>query len=96
MFHGDIAFFYYQPDNASVSTNGSNLWQLFMAAMVPEITKVVKFSTKLPGFAEVEQIDKIRLIKQGCFEVMVTRFCMLVDHVREEMLDPTLKMKAPR
>ncbi|BFZ25147.1 hypothetical protein BsWGS_28186 [Bradybaena similaris] len=84
------------PDMSSLSINGSNLWQHFMGAMLPEITKVIKFCTKLPGFAEIDQEDKVTLIKHGCFEVMVARFCILIDHVKEEMLDPTLQMKAPR
>uniref|UniRef100_A0A0B7BFJ7 NR LBD domain-containing protein n=1 Tax=Arion vulgaris TaxID=1028688 RepID=A0A0B7BFJ7_9EUPU len=84
------------PDCYSHSVNANNLWQHFIAAMLPEITKVINFCTKLPGFPEVALEDKIHLIKQGCFEVMVTRFCILVDHVKEEMFDPTLMMKAPR
>ncbi|CAG5114613.1 unnamed protein product, partial [Candidula unifasciata] len=84
------------PDMSSLSINSTNLWQHFMGAMLPEITKVIQFCTKLPGFAEIDQEDKIKLIKQGCFEVMVARFCILIDHVKEEMLDPTLQVKAPR
>jgi hypothetical protein len=83
-------------DMSSLSINGSNLWQLFMGAMVPEMTKVISFCTKVPGFPEVHQEDKLCLIKQGCFQVMVARFCVLIDHLKEEMLDPTLKVKAPR
>ncbi|CAG5136145.1 unnamed protein product, partial [Candidula unifasciata] len=84
------------PEAYALSLNSNNLWQQFMSAMLPEITKVIEFCTKLPGFPELRQADKIVLIKQGCFEVMVTRFCLLVDPDKEEMLDPTLQIKAPR
>ncbi|BFZ25330.1 hypothetical protein BsWGS_28369 [Bradybaena similaris] len=84
------------PDMSSMSINVTNLWQHFMGAMLPEITKVIKFCTKLPGFSEIDQEDKVNLIKHGCFEVMVARFCILIDHVKEEMLDPTLQVKASR
>lgn len=85
-----------QSDSYALALNSNNLWQHFMVAMLPEITKVIKFSTKLPGFPELGHEDKILLIKQGCFEVMVTRFCLLVDSEKEEMFDPTLQIKAPR
>lgn len=85
-----------QSDVNPTSINANDLWQNFLSALLPEITKVIKFCTKLPGFPEVAQEDKICLVKQGCFEVMVTRFCLLVDHVSEEMFDPTLVMKASR
>lgn len=79
-----------------LSLNPSAMWQQFLSAMVPEITKVVKFCKKLPGFSEVEQEDQIKLIKQGSFEVMVARYTLLVDEINEEMLDPQLKIKSSR
>ncbi|BFZ10808.1 hypothetical protein BsWGS_13847 [Bradybaena similaris] len=84
------------PDMSKLSLSASSVWQQFLTSMVPEITKVVKFCKKLPGFSEVEQDDQILLIKQGTFEVMVARFSILVDHISEEMFDPLLKMKSPR
>lgn len=84
------------PDISKLSLSSSSVWQQFLSSMVPEITKVVKFCKKLPGFSEVEQDDQILLIKQGTFEVMVARFAILVDHIREEMFDPHLQMKSPR
>ncbi|CAG5126147.1 unnamed protein product, partial [Candidula unifasciata] len=84
------------PDMSKLSLSASSVWQQFLTSMVPEITKVVKFCKKLPGFSEVEQDDQILLIKQGTFEVMVARFSILVDHINEEMFDPLLKMKSPR
>ncbi|XP_059138741.1 nuclear receptor ROR-beta-like [Physella acuta] len=84
------------PDIVKLSLNPSAMWQQFLSAMVPEITKVVKFCKKLPGFSEVEQEDQIKLIKQGSFEVMVARYSLLVDEINEEMLDPQLKIKSSR
>ena len=48
------------------------------------------------GFVEIEQEDQIRLIKQGAFEVMMTRFALLVNHDEQTMLDPTLTLRSPR
>lgn len=84
------------PDLVMLSLSPTAMWQQFLSSMVPEITKVVKFCKKLPGFCEVEQEDQIKLIKQGSFEVMVARYSILVDEINEEMLDPQLKMKSSR
>ncbi|CAL1529091.1 unnamed protein product [Lymnaea stagnalis] len=84
------------PDLVMLSLSPTAMWQQFLASMVPEITKVVKFCKKLPGFCEVEQEDQIKLIKQGSFEVMVARYSILVDEINDEMLDPQLKMKSSR
>ncbi|KAK7499613.1 hypothetical protein BaRGS_00009265, partial [Batillaria attramentaria] len=84
------------PDMSKLTLDANNVWQQFMSAMVPEITKCVKFCKKLPGFVEIEQDDQIRLIKQGSFEVMLARFSMLVDHTKQEMLDPTHSVRCPR
>ncbi|KAK6993821.1 nuclear receptor subfamily 1 group D member 1 [Biomphalaria glabrata] len=84
------------PEIVQLSLSPSAMWQQFLSSMIPEITKVVKFCKKLPGFSEVDQEDQIKLIKQGSFEVMVARFSLLVDEINEEMLDPQLKMKSSR
>ncbi|XP_076447554.1 uncharacterized protein LOC143284606 isoform X2 [Babylonia areolata] len=86
------------PDASSekLKADAAFMWQQFVSAMVPEITKVVKFCKKLPGFVEIEQDDQIRLIKQGAFEVMVTRYSLLVDTDKETLLDPTLTTKCHR
>lgn len=84
------------PDMSKLTLDPSTVWQKFMECMVPEIQKCVKFCKRLPGFQEIEQDDQIRLIKQGSFEVMFARFSMLVDHQRQEMLDPTHTMLCPR
>lgn len=81
---------------AQLKLEANNMWQMFMTSMVPEITQVVKFCKKLPGFTEIEQDDQIRLIKQGAFEVMLARFSLLVDHQDQTMLDPTHQMRAKR
>ncbi|KAH9504773.1 hypothetical protein Btru_061934 [Bulinus truncatus] len=84
------------PEIVHLSLSPTVLWQQFLSSMVPEITKVVKFCKKLPGFSEVDQDDQILLIKQGSFEVMVARFSILVDEINEEMLDPQLRLKSSR
>ncbi|XP_036357191.1 nuclear hormone receptor family member nhr-48 isoform X2 [Octopus sinensis] len=72
------------------------MWRQFLTNMVPEITNVVQFCKRLPGFSEIDQEDQIKLIKQGTFEVMLARFCMLVDHQNYTMFDPDMKMQCPR
>ncbi|GAB1606392.1 nuclear hormone receptor family member nhr-48 isoform X1 [Argonauta hians] len=72
------------------------MWRQFLTNMVPEITNVVQFCKRLPGFSEIDQEDQIKLIKQGTFEVMLARFCMLVDHHNYTMFDPDMKMQCPR
>ena len=81
---------------SKLSQDPSIMWQLFLNSLVPEITRVVKFSKKLPGFSDVEMDDQIRLIKQGSFEVMIARITLLIDHVNDTMIDPSLKMKSTR
>ncbi|CAL1531516.1 unnamed protein product [Lymnaea stagnalis] len=81
-----------QLDNASPSV----LWQQFTSAMLPELTKVVNFTKKLPGFSELNAEDQVQLIKQGSFEVMVARISLLIDEINQEMLDPQLKLKCSR
>lgn len=48
------------------------------------------------GFGEIDQDDQINLIKQGSFEVMMCRFCNLVDYKKGNMFDPEMKIKCPR
>ena len=48
------------------------------------------------GFGEIDQDDQINLIKQGSFEVMMCRFCNLVDYKKGTMFDPEMKIKCPR
>ncbi|XP_059170952.1 peroxisome proliferator-activated receptor gamma-like [Physella acuta] len=79
-----------EPENSTV------VWKQFMSAMLPEVSKVINFCKKLPGFSEVELGDQMQLIKQGCFEVMVTRIAVLIDEINQEMLDPELKMRCSR
>ncbi|GFO23178.1 nuclear receptor subfamily 1 group d member 1-like [Plakobranchus ocellatus] len=86
----------HMPDMSALTENPSKMWQLFLNSLVPEITNVVKFSKKLPGFSEVDWDDQIKLIKQGSFEVMIARVSLLVDHVNDTMIDPSLKMKSSR
>ncbi|RUS84072.1 hypothetical protein EGW08_008184 [Elysia chlorotica] len=87
---------HHMPDMSKLSQDPNMLWQLFLNSLVPEITRVVKFSKKLPGFSDVEMDDQIRLIKQGSFEVMIARITLLIDHINDTMIDPSLKMKSSR
>ena len=48
------------------------------------------------GFSELCQDDQLQLVKQGTFEVMMARFCMLIDHEKETMLDPSHTIVCPR
>ena len=43
------------PDISQLSVTPPMLWQKFLSSMVPEISKVVKFGKKLPGFIEVKK-----------------------------------------
>ncbi|XP_063448093.1 uncharacterized protein LOC134727640 [Mytilus trossulus] len=84
------------PDFSKMKIDPSKMWEQFVQNMVPEITMVVKFCKKIPGFNEICQEDQINLIKQGSFEVMLVRMCNLVDTEKEEMFDPDMKMKCPK
>ncbi|KAK3101181.1 hypothetical protein FSP39_001572 [Pinctada imbricata] len=84
------------PDFSKLTINPNMVWQQFTTAMVPEITLVVKFCKQIPGFSEIEQEDQINLIKQGSFEVLLCRFCNLIDIRKEELFDPNMKIKCPR
>ncbi|GFR96633.1 nuclear receptor subfamily 1 DEF [Elysia marginata] len=84
------------PDMSKLTINPSAMMQHFLNSMVPEMTKVVNFSKQLPGFSDVDTEDQITLIKQGIFEVMIARITLLIDHVKDSMIDPSLKMKSPR
>jgi hypothetical protein len=72
------------------------MWEKMKEAMMPEMGKTAKFCKMLPGFMELSQMDQMALIKSGLFEVMVTRFAMLIDHEKETMMDPTHRMISPR
>lgn len=54
------------------------------------------FDSPVIGFGEIDQEDQINLIKQGSFEVMLCRFCNLVDYKKGMMFDPEMKIKCPR
>ena len=81
---------------SKLTINPSAMMQHFLNSMVPEMTKVVNFSKQLPGFGDVDTDDQIKLIQQGTFEVMIARITLLIDHVNDSMIDPSLKMKSPR
>ncbi|KAH9508122.1 Nuclear receptor sub 1 group D member 1 [Bulinus truncatus] len=78
------------------NTNPMSIWKIFTASMVPELTKVINFCKRLPGFSEVHPEDQIQLIRQGSFEVMVTRMSILIDEINQEMLDPQLTSRCTR
>ncbi|ESO95656.1 hypothetical protein LOTGIDRAFT_231891 [Lottia gigantea] len=84
------------PDMSKMAQNSGAVWQKFVAQMVPEITKAVKFINRLPGFQAIPKEDQMNLIKQGSFEVLLTRFCMLINVETGDMIDPSLKVKFPR
>lgn len=90
MSHGSL------PDLSKLSLNPTHMWQKMVKNMVYEITQAVKFCKKLPGFGEIQQDDQIVLIKKGSFEILLCRMCLLVDHIKEEMFDPSMEMKCPR
>ncbi|KAK3769974.1 hypothetical protein RRG08_061951 [Elysia crispata] len=84
------------PDMSKMTINPSAMMQHFLNSMVPSMTNVVNFSKQLPGFGDVDTDDQLTLIKQGIFEVMIARITLLIDHVNDSMIDPSLKMKSPR
>ncbi|KAK6176325.1 hypothetical protein SNE40_014629 [Patella caerulea] len=84
------------PEFAQHCSEPSFIWSKFLKQMVPELTNVVKFCKKLPGFLEIDQEDQIKLIKQGSFEVLLARFSMLVSPETNEMIDPTLSVRCSR
>ncbi|CAH1783152.1 unnamed protein product [Owenia fusiformis] len=85
------------PDPSKMANMPNNMWEeKFMSNMVPVITRVVTFCKRLPGFQELAQIDQMRLIKQGSFEIALARFTPLVDEVSDAMYDPNIEVKIPR
>lgn len=84
------------PDMSKLSLSASSMWEQMIAQMMPELAKCIKFCKMLPGFCELGMDDQMKLIKQGSFEIMMTRFSMLIDHEKETMLDPSHKMCCPR
>lgn len=84
------------PDFSKMSIQPNMMWQKFVANMVFEVTQAIRFCKKLPGFADIKQADQITLVKKGSFEILLNRMCLLVDHVKQEMFDPSMEMKCPR
>lgn len=84
------------PDMSKLSLSAGSMWEKMTDQMMPEMTKTMKFCKMLPGFCELRMEDQMKLIKTGMFEVMMTRFAMLIDHEKETMLDPSHKMVCPR
>nr|XP_049694487.1 ecdysone-induced protein 78C isoform X2 [Helicoverpa armigera] len=75
-------------DVASSSTDAvtdmrSMLWHRFAQQMTPAIPLVVEFAKRLPGFFSLPQDDHLILIKQGFFEVWLTR---VTDHSTQECI----------
>ncbi|XP_076447305.1 nuclear receptor ROR-alpha-like [Babylonia areolata] len=84
------------PDMSKMSLSSSAMWEKMTEQIMPEVGKTIQFFKLLPGFNELCLEDQMLLIKQGTFEVMMTRFSMLIDHEKETMLDPSHKMVCPR
>lgn len=84
------------PDMSKLSLSAGSLWEKMMDQMMPEMNKTMQFFKMLPGFSELRADDQMKLIKAGMFEVMMTRFSMLIDHEHDTMLDPSHKMVCPR
>ncbi|XP_076468798.1 nuclear hormone receptor E75-like [Babylonia areolata] len=84
------------PDMSKLSLSAGSMWEKMMDQMMPEMTKTMNFFKMLPGFSELRPEDQMKLIKAGSFEVMMTRFAMLIDHEKDTMLDPSHKMVVPR
>jgi len=70
------------------------MWQHFVNNMSPVIQRVVKFSKKLTGFSDIGLEDQMKLIKQGCFEVVVTRYTLLFTDTG--LFVPSMTIKIPR
>lgn len=84
------------PDMSKLSLSAGAMWEKMMEQLMPEMNKTMTFFRLLPGFGELCLDDQMLLMKQGTFEVMMTRFSMLIDHEKETMLDPSHKMVCPR
>ncbi|ESO03735.1 hypothetical protein HELRODRAFT_191943 [Helobdella robusta] len=69
-------------------------WEHFVNNMVPVLKRVISFSKKLPGFGELHQQDQITLLKQGSFEVILTRYTLLVSD--DGMFLPDMTVLIPR
>lgn len=72
----------------------SKMWEQMVENMVPAITRTVTFSKRLPGFDELSQQDRIRLIKQGSFEVVFIRYTRLFSE--DSMFVPSMEFRIPR
>lgn len=84
------------PDMSKMCQSAGSMWHKMTEQMMPEMGRTVRFFRLLPGFNELCQMDQIKLIKQGMFEIMMTRFAMLIDVANDTMLDPSHKMVCPR
>ena len=73
-----------------------NMMCITVYLKVALLVAINKMDCLCSGFSEIEQEDQIRLIKSGSFEVLLTRFLLLVDPETWEMLDPSHKMRCPR
>ncbi|XP_071943183.1 nuclear receptor subfamily 1 group D member 1-like isoform X2 [Antedon mediterranea] len=50
------------------------MWTFFSSKFTSQITRIVNFAKKIPGFKNLNREDQITLIKTGLFEVATIRF----------------------
>lgn len=79
--------------NAARTIGPEEAWTKFVENMAPVIQRVVVFSKAIPGFSELTQDDQIKLIKQGSFEVILTRYTPLFS--RDGMFIPDMSACVP-
>ena len=63
----------------------------FMETVIPLISNVVKYCKHIPGFGQLDDHDRVQLLKSGSFELVCTNSFMLVDARNRLMLTPDLE-----
>ncbi|XP_019906922.2 nuclear receptor subfamily 1 group D member 1-like [Esox lucius] len=61
------------------SRSGQQIWESFSQCFTPAVREVVEFAKGIPGFQELSQQDQVMLLKSGTFQVLMVRFCALLN-----------------
>lgn len=72
----------------------SKMWAQMVKQMEPVMVRIITFAKKVPGFSELSNHDQVELIRQGSFEVVLSRYSRLFEET--SMFLPTMDVKLPR
>ncbi|XP_051947525.1 nuclear receptor subfamily 1 group D member 1-like [Xyrauchen texanus] len=59
--------------------SSQQVWETFSQCFTPAVREVVEFAKGIPGFQELCQHDQVMLLKAGTFQVLMVRFCSLLN-----------------